>query len=247
MKAGAKSVGGSGKAELTRKRLQPFDRERLIVEAAVRFFAENGFEGQTRKLAASLGITQPLLYRYFPSKEALIERVYQEVFIGRWNPDWEMWLEDHQQPVGKRLTRFYRDYARILLAPDYFKLFILSGLKGLNFNTRHIENLRKRIFPRVVETLRRAYKMPSCGEVPATETEIELVWGLHAAILNLGVRRWLHGLPLPSDLDQDIETKVQAFLYGVPRVIQKEANLAPARPASSRRRLTLARKLSIKR
>jgi hypothetical protein len=83
-----------------------------------------------------------------------------------------------EQPVADRLSRFYKDYARIVLAPDYFRLFILSGLKGLDFNTRHIENLRKRIFPRVVETLRRAYKMPSCGEVPATETEIELIWGV---------------------------------------------------------------------
>jgi AcrR family transcriptional regulator len=227
MKIGAKSARGRGKNESPRKRLQPFDRERLIVEAAVRFFAENGFEGQTRKLAASLGITQPLLYRYFPSKEALIERVYQEVFVGRWNPDWEMWLEDHEQPVASRLTRFYKDYARILLAPDYFRLFILSGLKGFDFNTRHIENLRKRIFPRVVETLRRAYKMPSCEEAPPTETEIELVWGLHAAILNLGIRRWIHGLSLPSDLDGNIETKIQAFLNGVPHVIQKQANLIP--------------------
>ena len=228
MKVGAKSAGGRGKPAPARKRLQPFDRERLIVEAAVRFFAENGFEGQTRKLAAALGITQPLLYRYFPSKEALIERVYQEVFVGRWNPDWELWLEDHEQPVADRLTRFYKDYARILLAPDYFRLFILSGLKGLDFNMRHIDNLRKRIFPRVVETLRRAYNMPSCEESPATEMEIELVWGLHAAILNLGIRRWIHGLPMPSDLDGNIETKIQAFLTGVPQVIRKQFESAPA-------------------
>jgi AcrR family transcriptional regulator len=259
MKNGVKSSNSRGKNKPARKRLQPFDRERLIVEAAVRFFAEHGFEGQTRKLAASLGITQPLLYRYFPSKEALIERVYQEVFIGWWNPDWETWLERHEQPAADRLSRFYKDYARILLAPDYFKLFILSGLKGLAFNTRHIENLRKRIFPRVVETLRRAYKMPSCQKVPATETEIELVWGLHAAILNLGVRRWIHGLPLPSDLDKDIETKVQAFLNGVPHVIQeqarlkkltkfrKQADFVPALKRFQHQGLTLGRNLSIKR
>jgi AcrR family transcriptional regulator len=221
-----KPVKEQRKKSLARKRLPAFDRERLIIQAAVRFFAENGFEGQTRKLAASLGVTQPLLYRYFPSKEALIERVYQEVFIGRWNLDWEAWLEEHEQPLLRRLTRFYRDYAHILLAPDFFRLFILSGLKGLDFNTRHIDNLRKRIFPRVVNALRRAYKMPSCENVPPTETEIELVWGLHATIVNLGIRRWIHGLPFPTDLDRDIETKVRAFLAGVPQVIQEEAALA---------------------
>ena len=66
-----------------RQRLGRDERERLIVEGAVRFFAEEGFEGQTRRLAARLGITQPLLYRYFPSKRALVERVYQEVFVRR--------------------------------------------------------------------------------------------------------------------------------------------------------------------
>lgn len=164
-----------GRGLPSRKRLRPFEREQQIVQEAVRFFAENGFEGQTRKLAESLGITQPLLYRYFPSKEALIERVYQEVFVGRWNPDWETWLEDNERPLLLRLIRFYKDYARTLLARDYFKIFILSGLKGLDFSKRHIENLRKRIFPRVVEALRRTYKMPSCQEVPVTESEIELV------------------------------------------------------------------------
>ena len=51
--------------------MPPGEREAQIVAEAVRFFAETGFEGQTRELAARLGITQPLLYRYFPTKEAL--------------------------------------------------------------------------------------------------------------------------------------------------------------------------------
>ena len=69
-------------------RLLPGERERLIVNEAIRFFAEAGFAGQTRELSRRLGITQPLLYRYFPSKRALLERVYQEVFLGRWDPTW---------------------------------------------------------------------------------------------------------------------------------------------------------------
>ena len=65
-----------------RRRLPRKEREKLIVDEAVKFFAEVGFEGQTRALAQRLGVTQPLLYRYFPDKEALIDRVYREVFLG---------------------------------------------------------------------------------------------------------------------------------------------------------------------
>src|ERR1700739_1778532 len=68
------------------QRLDPAEREAIIAREAVSFFAEHGVAGQTRELAKRLRITQPLLYRYFPSKEALIERVYQEVFVGRWKP-----------------------------------------------------------------------------------------------------------------------------------------------------------------
>ena len=70
------------------------DRERAIVDEAIRFFAEHGFEGQTRELAKRMGITHSAIYRHFPSKEALIERVYQEVYLSRWSPDWGPMIRD---------------------------------------------------------------------------------------------------------------------------------------------------------
>jgi hypothetical protein len=42
--------------------------------------AEHGFSGQTRELVNELGISNDHLHRVFPGKEALIERVNQEVF-----------------------------------------------------------------------------------------------------------------------------------------------------------------------
>ncbi len=90
-------------------RMLPEQRERAIVREAVALFAEQGFGAQTRELAARLGITQPLLYRYFPSKEALIERVYEEVFLRRWDPSWEDLLDDEEIPLEQRLTTFYQN------------------------------------------------------------------------------------------------------------------------------------------
>src|ERR1700691_1610990 len=173
MKSSAKSSGERSKSKSARKRLQPFDRERLIVEAAVRFFAENGFEGQTRKLAASLGITQPLLYRYFPSKEALIERVYQEVFVGRWDPFWEEMIVDRRGDLEARLARFYVSYAKIILTPEWVRLFMFSGLKGLDFNGRYLRMLRARIFERIIGELRHEFARLSIKDAPPTDIEIE--------------------------------------------------------------------------
>jgi AcrR family transcriptional regulator len=204
------------------RRLPPDERERLIAAAAIRFFAEKGFEGQTRELARRLGITQPLLYRYFPSKEALIERVYQEVFVGHWKPEWEVLLADRRLPLRDRLLRFYREYAQLILSYEWVRLFTFSGLKGLDLNARFLQLLRDRVFPRVVAEVRHAYGGPSPSEVPIREAEIEIVWSLHAALFYLGVRRWIYGLPIPSDLDQAVADKVAAFLDGAPAVMARE-------------------------
>jgi AcrR family transcriptional regulator len=63
------------------KRLSPDDRRKEFVAKATEFFADEGFDGGTRDLARRLGVTQPLLYRYFPSKDDLIKEVYRTVYL----------------------------------------------------------------------------------------------------------------------------------------------------------------------
>jgi len=53
-------------------RLSAAERRRDIVDAVRDVFAEKGFDGTTtRDLAQSAGVSEALLYRYFPSKESL--------------------------------------------------------------------------------------------------------------------------------------------------------------------------------
>jgi AcrR family transcriptional regulator len=214
-----------------RRRLPPDERERLIVAEAVKFFAEVGFEGHTRDLARRLNITQPLLYRYFPSKDALIDRVYQEVYLNRWKPSWEALIDDRTQPLKQRLNAYYRDYARTILHPDWIRIFLFAGLKGIGLNARFMEIVRERIFTRVIRELRADQGLPMPPDFPFTETEYELVWGLHASIFYIGVRKWIYGLPIPLDLDAIVEAKVEAFLEGVPHMMRM---LAQAPDASRR-------------
>jgi AcrR family transcriptional regulator len=57
-----------------RTRLKGEERRQLILEAARRVFLENGFDGaRTRRIAEEAGITEALLYRFFPSKMAIYE------------------------------------------------------------------------------------------------------------------------------------------------------------------------------
>lgn len=197
-----------------RRRLAPADRERDIVAGAVAFFAEHGFDGATRDLAQRLGITQPLLYRYFPGKEALLDRVYQEVYQSRWQSEWEAQITDRSIPIEERLKRFYRAYAAVIQTYEWVRLFMFAGLKGLDFNARYLAFLRARLFEPMVVEIRAANGLDEAA--PITEAEIELIWSLHAGIFYIGVRKFIYGMPIPADPAADIDVKVNAFLHGAP-------------------------------
>jgi len=90
-----------------RRRLPPDVRKAQIVRTASEFFAEHGFAGSTRDLAAEIGVTQALLYRYFDTKEALIAAVFDEL-RERYDPANSAVLSDTAVPLADRVVAFYR-------------------------------------------------------------------------------------------------------------------------------------------
>ncbi|MBY4803080.1 TetR/AcrR family transcriptional regulator [Burkholderia cepacia] len=217
----------NGTAVTPGRRLAPEARERQIVEKAIEHFATHGFSGSTRELARQIGVTQPLLYRYFPSKEALIDRVYDEVYT--WNPDWEKLIADRTVSLQERLVTFYRSYAQTILRREWIRTFIFAGLSREGFNTRYLSRLRERVFLPVLREVRHEYDIATPATEAQRNAEIELVWSLHASIFYFGVRKWVYGLPVPDDLDTEIERLIDAFLHGTPATLKQLASDAPAR------------------
>lgn len=217
-------------------------REAHIVAEAVRFFAEQGFEGKTRDLARRIGITQPLLYRYFPSKESLIERVYQEVYVRRWNPAWEPLITDRSLPLPDRLCRFYKEYSRAIYDYVWVRMFVYSGLKDVDINARYLRTIKEKVLRPVCAELRHIHGLPTPEAVPISEQELELAWGLHGSFFYRAIRRYIYGLTTTADSDTAIENEVRVFLAGV-RQVQTEivAVQGPVRALSGRRTNALRR------
>jgi AcrR family transcriptional regulator len=215
----AKPAGAAAQpAEVTR-RLAPEEREQLIVQKAIKYFATYGFSASTRDLAKEIGVSQPLLYRYFPNKEALADRVFHEVYLSRWNPEWEELLKDRAVPLDERLRTFYKQYGRVILKSDWIRIFIFAGLTREGINNRYLARLRERIFDVVLAEMRRQFKIAE-PTPQQYEDEIEFIWGLHAAIFYVGVRKWIYGLRVPKDLDRLIDQKVEAFIDSAPAVLK---------------------------
>lgn len=203
-----------------RKRMEREEREAHIVEEAIQFFAENGFEGKTRDLAERIGITQPLLYRYFPSKESLIERVYEEVYVSRWDKNWETLVVDRARPLHERLIQFYQEYAKAIYDYVWVRIFVYSGLRGIDINNRYLAHLRGRYLVPVCLELRHAFTLPDAAEVPITEEEVEHVWSLHGMFFYRAIRHYVYGLPMAKDIDQAIVNEVTTFINGAEETVR---------------------------
>jgi len=167
------------------------DRERHIVDGAITFFSENGLAAQMRDLARAIGVTHALVYHYFPTKQALVDRVYLEVFEGRWKTEWETLLDRKDLSVEDKLVQFYEDYSRTVLTREFVRILVFSGLTDQSITDRFFKLLTARLFPRLIRETRRF--RGSTSRAKTTAREHELLMGLHGGVFYGGMRWYIYG------------------------------------------------------
>jgi AcrR family transcriptional regulator len=224
-----KSEDDAGACAPARRRLSVNERERQIVDGAIAFFASHGFGGQLRDLAKSIGVTHALLYHYFPTKQALIDRVYVEVFEGRWRASWDQLLDDPKASVEDKFTAFYADYVNNALSREFVRILMFSGLTDHTITDRFFAMLRERLFPRLIRETRRFRKLSSRAK--PSERELELLMGLHGGMFYIAIRRWIYGQDVHSEAMHDTcdEALVRDRVRGYLR--SSRELLTPKRPA----------------
>jgi hypothetical protein len=152
----------------------------------------------------------------------LIDRVYVEVFEGRWKVEWERLLDDPGIDAKTKFTRFYCDYARAIFSREFVRIMIFSGLSDHTIPDRFFELLRGRLFPRLIRETRR-----HCGVAHRTKPsarELELLMGLHGGIFYIGLRRWVyeqavHGAEASEHDEVYIADRVKGYLLSARHVL----------------------------
>ncbi len=204
-----------------RLRMRSGDRERHILEEALDFFSEAGFTGGTRELSSRLGVTQPLLYRYFPSKQALIERAYEQVFLRRVAASWIDDLRDRSRPLEQRLVEFYGRYAEATYQARWIRLYFHAALAGLDLNARYIQFIERHVLRTICAEVRASLKLPPPNRVAITRREMELVWKLHGGMFYWAVRRFVYRSAVLEDFRVVATDAVETFLAGVRRTLPR--------------------------
>ena len=204
------------RARVKQKRLSPDDRRKEFVAKATEFFSEEGFGGGTRALARRLGVTQPLLYRYFPSKDDLIKEVYRTVYLDPLDSGWEKLLGDRGRPIGERLKEFYANYTNVIFSRKWLRIYLYSGLKGLELNRSYVGIVRDKILSRIIRECR--HDAGLSAQSKPTAAELEMAWVFHSGIFYYGVRKFIYESPVLESKEQMISDAVDAFLAGFAKV-----------------------------
>lgn len=104
---------------LPRRQQNRLNRERAILEAALKVFAATGYTGtKMDAVAAEAGVTKPTLYSYFPSKESL----FQAMMLGKRDQMLDVFEHPSQQGMVADLVVFAWAYADTVMRPEMLSL-----------------------------------------------------------------------------------------------------------------------------
>jgi AcrR family transcriptional regulator len=195
-----------------RRRLDPAERKKKILEEATRFFAVNGLDAQIKDLAAQIGVSEGLIFRYFETKQKLIDAVYEGIGFTSWFTGWEAHLRDKSVSLSCRLKRYYRSYLQTMEDPNWIGITIFATVTGRS-SPPQMRAWGDRMISIVAKELRAEFRPRSRGLL--TQLEIEMAWHLHATFTHYFVRKYLYRIPVIADRKALVSVVVDNFLSGL--------------------------------
>lgn len=180
---------------------QPSARDRILV-AAAHLYALQGYEGTSiREIADRAGVTKPLVYYHFASKE----RLYGSLFNGALDVAIEKAteiLDKERDPVGRLRALIRSQVALARQAPEVYlfvhQVMTMPGLLPLGFDYRSQGHKLLDFFQQVVEE---GQRIGVFRGIP-----VALVIAMPFSAIGIFVARVLAGdlEKLPEDLEENL-------------------------------------------
>lgn len=105
--------------QLPKRAQNRLNRERAILDAALKVFAAQGYSGASMDaVAAEAGVTKPTLYSYFPSKESL----FQAMMLAKRDVMLDVFEHPSDQGMVADLLIFAWAYADTVMRPEMLSL-----------------------------------------------------------------------------------------------------------------------------
>jgi AcrR family transcriptional regulator len=225
--SGAEGAGRSGRVP----RLPPAQRKDMILARAAVFFADYGLTAQTRALADACGIAQRLLYRYFPSKAALLAEVYETAIVAPFKAVWLVQLKDRSLPMEERLNAFYRNYVAAVLTRKWLRLFLYASLAEARMAPDYIQAIIMDMLETIVAEAAHEQRV----SVPRDRALMhEIGWVLHGAVSHFAIRHHLYHASRTVAEERVLALHIRSFLSGFAATAAQARSFAAAQPRSAR-------------
>lgn len=184
----------------------------ILKDRAAEAFADAGFSIPTRDIAAHCGVTQALLYKYFGSKEKLIEAVLEKRFLaGRAPPD--VSLLSGSGPLDDRIAAFYAAFVA-RGTPVNLRLFLRAALDGLDLPARYGSRLDAQMLRPVINALRAEIGAEQTDRDPLPPVERELAMMIHGCAVFSLIRREIYGTHFYETHEELIRQQVRIWTPG---------------------------------
>ncbi|MEZ5741850.1 MAG: TetR/AcrR family transcriptional regulator [Burkholderiaceae bacterium] len=219
--ASGAETGREGRAPQGRTRMPREVRRAQILAKAGEYFSEYGLTAQTRGLAQACGVSQRLLYSFFPTKAALLEQVYRQEIEGPFRATWLAQLRDRKVPMDQRLVTFYQAYYDQVLTRRWLRLFLFASLAEAAMAQTYIDEILSDILNLIV---REAAVEAGLKASRNKAENREIAWVLHGAISHLAIRRHIYHNANPLPVEQVIATHVRYFLGGLRSELKAMSN-----------------------
>ncbi len=197
-------------------RLPAEDRRRQLLDTALNLFSHKGFEGTTTKeIAAAAGVTEALIFRHFPSKQALYTAVLDcehesgehETVFARWKS-----LMDSNDDIGlfrallEKVIASYRNDSRI------HRILFFAALEG---HQAGLELHRERSLPIFELLCQYVARRQKEGAIRAGIPPQAIVGALAGTAAHFGMMTQFFGFPHDSPDAGVVDAFLDIFLRGV--------------------------------
>lgn len=194
-------------------RLQPEDRRAMFLFEAASLFAAQGFTASTNDLAERMGVRKTLLYKYFPSKEGLIEEVLKAFLNTSWLSYFSDVVADRTIPLEERLIVSFTSMLENEQEKS-LRLLIRSMLDGIELPHGFFKEFDKKLILPIIIELRHIHNLTDIGSLPLMDSERELALGLYGSLFFYSIRRHIYKTQICDDQAALIKMYVAQFLTG---------------------------------
>jgi AcrR family transcriptional regulator len=220
-------------------------RRQLILGAAKRCFARNGFAGTTTKsVAAAASISEALLFKHFPTKSVLYAEILAEECEADPAMHWLLGLEPSTDTLVVLIRAMVQHFLHASDAPDQeeaqrLRLMITSQLDDGEFARLLYGKIGDWISPVFVTSLERAVAAGDASRIGGEP--LNLFWFAHHTLLMTAVGR-LPSIPSLSYANAvDVERQVCEFILRgiglnetvIASHLDREMSLVPGQPVTA--------------